>query len=201
MEGVDNKILASIKKSGRGIVFFPDRFAHTFSSENVRKALSTLVNRGDIIRVARGIYCYPKIDQVLGLGILLPSVDDIVDAIAKRDHMKVAPTGIHAQNILGLSTQVPMNFVYLTNGWSRQLTVLNGIPVKLKQTALKNLAFHSRLAMLITFALKDLGKENVTEEQLVRISQLLQNEDKENIVKDFVLMPIWIRQLILKAYE
>jgi hypothetical protein len=49
--------------------------------------------------------------------------------------------------------------------------------------------------------LKDLGKENVTEEQLVRISQLLQNEDKENIVKDFVLMPIWIRQLILKAYE
>jgi hypothetical protein len=201
MESVEYKILASLKKCGRGTVFFPDRFACISSPESVRKAFTSLVEKEEIIRVARGIYCYPKIDKVLGLGALMPSVDDIVNAIAKRDHMKVAPTGVHAQNLLGLSTQVPMNFVYLTNGWSRKLTVLNGISVKLKQTALKNLSFNSRLAMLITFALKDIGQGNVTDEQIVRIHKLLANETKESIIQDLALMPVWIRQIILKTYE
>lgn len=201
MDSVENKILASLKKCGRGTVFFPDRFARISSSESVRKALTSLVEKEEIIRVSRGIYCYPKTDKVLGLGPLMPSVDDIVDAIAKRDHMKVAPTGVHAQNLLGLSTQVPMNFVYLTNGWSRKLSVLNGIPVKLKQTALKNLSFNSRLAMLITFALKDIGQGNVTDEQIIRIHKLLANETKESIIQDLALMPVWIRQIILKTYE
>lgn len=201
MDSVENKILASLKKCGRGTVFFPDRFARISSSESVRKALTSLVEKEEIIRVSRGIYCYPKTDKVLGLGPLMPSVDDIVDAIAKRDHMKVAPTGVHAQNLLGLSTQVPMNFVYLTNGWSRKLSVLNGIPVKLKQTALKNLSFNSRLAMLITFALKDIGQGNVTDEQIIRIHNLLANETKESIIQDLALMPVWIRQIILKTYE
>lgn len=201
MESIENKIVTNVQKCGRGTIFFADKFVHLFSYESVRKALSSLVEKGVILRVARGIYCYPKIDKVLGLGPLLPSVDDIVNAIAKRNHMKVAPTGVYALNILGLSTQVPMNFVYLTNGWSRSLTILNGVTVKFKQTALKNLSFNSRLAMLITFALKEIGQANITLEQITRIHSLLKNEKKEIIIKDFALMPVWIRQIILKAYN
>lgn len=200
METTEQKLLARLKKAGRGKVFFPDYFADIASSDNIRKALELLSAKGDIIRVARGIYCYPKRDNELGLGVLNPSVDDIVAAIAKRDHMKVVPTGVHAQNLLGLSTQVPMNFVYLTNGWSRQITVLSGITVKFKQTALKNLAFNSRLAMLITFALKDIGKDNVTDEQLSKIKQLLTNEPKSVVEKDLTLMPVWIRKIVTSAY-
>lgn len=77
----------------------------------------------------------------LGLGVILPSVNDIVNAIAKRDHIKVVPTGVHAQNILGLSTQVPMNYVFLTNGYANNLTVLGNIKVKFKQTSSKNISF------------------------------------------------------------
>lgn len=200
METTEKKLLARLKKAGKGKVFFPDYFAGVASSDSIRKALEILTSKGEIIRVSRGIYCYPKIDEELGLGILYPSVDDIVAAIAKRDRMKVVPTGVHAQNLLGLSTQVPMNFVYLTNGWSRQITVLNGIIVKLKQTALKNLEFNSRLAMLITFALKDIGKDNVTDEQLTRINQLLANEPHSVVEKDLVLMPVWIRKIVTAAY-
>ena len=200
MKTTEQKILAKLKKAGRGKVFFPDYFAGIASSDSIRKSLELLTTKGEIIRVARGIYCYPKIDEELGLGVLYPSVDEIVGAIAKRDHMKVVPTGVHAQNLLGLSTQVPMNFVYLTNGWSRQITVLNNITVKLKQTALKNLEFNSQLAMLITFALKDIGKDNVTEEQLTRISQLLHNEQQSVVEKDLTLMPVWIRKIVKAAY-
>ena len=201
MESVENKILSSLKKCGRGIVFFPDKFASYSSSDNIRKALEMLKAKGLIINVARGIYCYPKIDKVLGLGVMLPSVDDIVNAIAKRDHIKVVPTGIHAQNILGLSTQVPMNYVFLTNGWPKNLTVLGHIKVKFKQTSEKNISFQNRLAMLITFALKDYGQENVTAEHITRIHELLQNETKEKIQRDLALMPVWIRKIIMKAYE
>lgn len=201
MVTIEYKILSNLKKCGRGTVFFPDRFAHYSSSDNIRKALEILKSKEIIINVARGIYCYPKIDKMLGLGVILPSVDDIVNAIAKRDHIKVVPTGVHAQNILGLSTQVPMNYVYLTNGYAKNLTVLGNIKVKFKQTSPKNISFQNRLAMLITYSLKDYGQGNVTEDQIVHIHKLLRLENKDNIIKDLALMPVWIRNIVMKAYE
>ena len=99
METTEQKILAKLKKAGRGKVFFPDYFAGIASSDSIRKSLELLTTKGEIIRVARGIYCYPKIDEELGLGVLYPSVDEIVGAIAKRDHMKVVPTGVHALRV------------------------------------------------------------------------------------------------------
>ena len=133
--------------------------------------------------------------------MILPSVDEIVEAVAKRDHIKVVPTGAHAQNILGLSTQVPMNYVYLTNGWAKELTVLNNINVKFKQTSAKSMSFHNKLAMLITVALKDFGQKNVTREHIDTIHRLLRNEPKEKVMKDLVLMPVWIRKIVVSGYE
>lgn len=200
METTEQKLIARLKKAGRGKVFFSDYFADLATSVNIRKAIESLTGKGEIVRVARGIYCYPRIDTVYGLGVIYPSVDEIVAAIAKRDHMKIVPTGVYAQNLLGLSTQVPMNFIYLTNGWSRRITVLNGITVRLKQTALKNLAFHSKFAMLLTFALKSIGKDNVTKEHLARVYQLLGKEPRDAVERDLLLMPVWIRNIITSAY-
>lgn len=201
METVEDKILDNLKKCGRGTVFFPDKFASYSTSDNIRKALEILKAKNVIINVARGIYCYPKIDKVLGLGVILPSVDDIVEAIAKRDHVKVVPTGIHAQNILGLSTQIPMNYVFLTNGYAKNLTVLGNIKVKFKQTSPKNISFQNRLAMLVTYALKDYGQGNVSVDQIEHIHSLLRQEPKENILRDLALMPVWIRNIVMQAYE
>ena len=136
-----------------------------------------------------------------GTGVLLPSVDDIVDAIAKRDHIKVVPTGVHAQNMLGLSTQVPMNYVFLTNGYSKSLTVLGNIQVKFKQTSPKNISFQNKLAMLITYALRDYGQDNVSADQIEHIHTLLRQEPQEKVLKDLALMPVWIRNIVMQAYE
>ena len=122
-ESIDDKILNSIKKSGRGFVFTPVRFAHYGSAGAVQKAIERLAEAGSIIRVARGIYCYPKIDTELGLGVIYPGFEDIAQAITKRDKAQIVPAGAYAMNKLGLSTQVPMNVVFLTSGESRKIEI------------------------------------------------------------------------------
>ena len=85
MQSIDDKILSNVKKRGRGTIFFAQDMAQYGQRQSVLKALERMAAAGTIIRLARGIYCYPKIDKELGLGILYPSLDDIAQAVAKRD--------------------------------------------------------------------------------------------------------------------
>lgn len=201
MQSIEDKILAKIQKSGRGNVFFPADFANFGEAKSVAKTLERMVRSGQLLRLAQGIYYYPKIDKELGLGVLYPSLETIAQSIAERDKAKIVPTGIYALNKLGLSTQVPMNIVYLTDGSPRKIKVGNGRGILFKKTAPKNLAFQSELAMLITFALKELKQENVAPEHLEKLKSILQNEPKERIMVDAILMPAWIRSIIMKLYE
>ena len=115
--------------------------------------------------------------------------------------MPESSTGDYALNVLGLSTQVPMNCVYLTDGTPRKVEISGGRGIIFKKTTPKNLAFKNRLAMLVTSALKSIKQENVTPEQIEHIEQLLRKEDKDSVLADLALMPIWIRKIVMKAYE
>ena len=201
MNSAAQKIENSIENSGRGKIFFADDFVNMGSAENIRQALGRFTKNEKIVRVANGIYCYPEVDEKLGLGILLPSFDQIANAIAERSHARIIPTGDYALNVLGLSTQVPMNCVYLTDGTPRKVEISGGRGIIFKKTTPKNLAFKNRLAMLVTSALKSIKQENVTPEQIEHIEQLLRKEDKDSVLADLALMPIWIRKIVTKAYE
>jgi hypothetical protein len=201
MESIDNKIRVKAKKCGRGNVFFSSDFAAYGKTESVRKALERLVNSQTLLRLARGIYYYPKTDKKLGLGILYPSLEDIAQSIAKRDKARIVPTGLYALNRLGMSTQVPMNFVYLTDGTPRRIKIGNGKGILFKHTAPKNLAFQNDLAMLIVFALKETTKDKVDQEHLEKIKFLLQKQPKKQIMDDAHLMPAWIKSIIIKLYD
>ena len=201
MQSIDDKILSNIKKRGRGTILFANDMVQYGQRQSVLKALERMAAAGTILRVARGIYCYPKIDKELGLGILYPSLDEIAQAVAKRDKARIAPTGVYALNVLGLSTQVQMNVVYLTDGTARRLKVGNGKGILFKHTAPKNLAFKSKTAMYITSALKELGQSGVTQEHKAKIKELLQEEDKEKVLTDAALIPSWIMDIIKEAYE
>lgn len=143
---------------------------------------------------------YPKIDKVLGLGVLYPTLEDIAEGIAKRDKARIVPTGIYALNRLGFSTQIPMNIVYLTDGSERKLNLSNGTSIQFKYTAPKNLAFKSQLAMLLTFAFKTIGKANVTQEILAHTKELLAKDDKNVIEQDYKLMPAWVSSIVKSLY-
>ena len=201
MQSVENKILSVIKSKKYGTILFANDFAYAGERKTINKAFERIALSGKIIRLARGIYCKPKVDIEFGFGVIYPSVDDVAQAIAQRDKCRIVPTGDTALNKLGLSTQVPMNAVYLTDGTPRRIKIYNGRGILFKHVVPKRLDFKSELIMLITFALQTLGQGNVSEEQFSRIKQLLSNEPKERIAEDLKLIPGWIRSIILKMYE
>ena len=201
LKSIEEHIISSIAKRGRGSIIFPLDFASYGNAKAVQKAFERLVDSEKLIRLARGIYCYPKIDKELGLGILYPTFEEIAAAIAKRDRARIVPTGIYALNKLGLSSQLPMNVVYFTDGSSRKVKLKEERGILFKHTAKKNLAFQNKFVMLLTFALREIGENNLTEEQRHRISQLIKTVPLETIKKDFSLIPAWIRKIILSAYE
>ena len=201
MQSVENKILSVIKSKKCGTILFASDFADAGERKTINKAFERIALSGKIIRLARGIYCKPKVDTEFGFGVIYPSVDDVAQAIAQRDKCRIVPTGDTALNKLGLSTQVPMNAVYLTDGTPRRIKIYNGRGILFKHVVPKRLDFKSELIMLITFGLQTLGQGNLSEEQYSRIKQLLSNEPKESISEDLKLIPGWIRSIILKMYE
>lgn len=200
MQSIENKILASLKKSGRGVAFTPTRFAHYGSAAAVQKAIERLTESGQIIRVARGVYCYPKIETELGLGVIYPTFDEIATCLANRDRTLIAPAGAYAINKLGLSTQVPMNAVYVTNGEGRKVEIRNGRSIVFKHAMPKTFAFESSFAQLVYIALKEVGKDNLTQEQLMTLKQLLNKQPRISEM-DLKLMPTWMKKQITELYE
>ena len=201
LESIDDNILNSVMKRGRGVVFSTEEYAHYGDPDTVQKALSRMAPKGVLLRVCHGIYCYPKIDKELGLGQLFPSYEDIAQVIAKRDKVRIFPAGALAQNMLGLSTQVPMNVVYLTDGSNRKVNVKNGRGILFRHVSPKKLAFNDKLAMLITTALRDLGSNNVTDEHKKILKTVLEQRPEPFSTHDMKLMPLWIRNLITELYE
>ena len=117
MQSVEKQIEKSIKSKPMGTLILPDDYLGLGSSDAIRKALDRLQDKNVIIRVAQGIYVRPKISKYIGP--VVPTAEDVAEAIAKRDRIKTLPTGSYSLNALGLSTQIPMNIVLLTDGSPR----------------------------------------------------------------------------------
>ena len=200
-ENIGKRIVNNLKKCGRGSIFFPNSFVSYGDIKSVSKSLERLTNAAVIIRLANGIYLYPKIDKELGLGVLYPSVEEVALQVAKRDKAHIAPTGAYAMNLLGLSTQVPMNVVFLTDGSPRKIKLGNNKIITFKHTVPKNLAFVSKTAQLATFALKEIGETNVNEEHLKQLQKVFSAINEKSIEADYKLMPAWIRKIIKDFYS
>lgn len=200
-ETIGRKIISNIKKCGRGTIFFPGNFATYGDIKSVSKTLERLNNDEIIIRLSNGIYLYPKIDKALGLGVLYPSVEDVARQVARRDRARIAPTGAYALNLLGLSTQVPMNVVFLTDGSQRKIKLGNNRTITFRHTVPRNLAFTNKTAQLATFALRELGQQNVRAEHLLALRRVFSTIKEESIQADYKLMPAWIRKIIKSFYE
>jgi len=200
MQSVENKIEENIKRQRRGNLLFARDFALLGSSEAVFKALQRLQKSGFIMRVAHGIYYYPKINRnkYIKSKYLSPSIDEIAYGIAKRDKIRIVPTGVYSLNALGLSTQVPANAVFITDGAPRRITVGKGKGILFKHTSeARSLAYKSKLLMLIVSALREIGEGKVTPEQLEIIKSHFSHITKQDFEMDIQLIPLWIRKILL----
>ena len=201
VQSIEKQILGSIEKCGRGKLVFPSDFVRFGEQKSINKALERMTDEGTLLRISRGVYYYPKIDKKLGLGVLYPTLETIAEGIAKRDKARIVPTGLYALNRLGFSTQIPMNIQYLTDGSNRKLTLYNGATIEFKHTAPKNLAFNSQLAMLLTFAFKSLGKDNITDDVIAHTRELLAKDKNKTVKQDYNLMPAWVSSIIKSLYR
>lgn len=198
MQSIDDNILVKIGKAGRGSLFFTDDFIQYGSAKAVSKALERLAVKEEIYRVARGIYTRLEKDPILGT--VKPGTEAIAEAIRRRDKAKIIPTGAMAMNALGLSTQVPMNVVYLTNGTSRKIN-LGKRKIVFKKTTPKNLAAIGKISSLVIQALKEIGKGNATENEIELILKHLEKEEPYRLEHDIKLAPEWIRIIMRKALK
>lgn len=196
MQSIEEKIEKCIKSKQRGVLLFADDFVGFGSSEAIRQALVRLVNKEVIRRIAQGIYVRPIISEFIGE--VLPSVEEVAQGIAKRDKIKIVPTGTHALNLLGLSTQIPLKLVYLTDGAPREIKIHKGT-IKLKKTTPKNLLAKGKISALVIQALRELGQKGVTEEFESKIIELLKREERKDLEHDISLAPEWIRKIMRKV--
>jgi hypothetical protein len=191
-KSIDSQIVASIKRRGRGSVFVPADFLELGSREAIDTTLHRLARSGMIRRLARGLYDYPKEHPVLGP--LQPSAEVVAKALAGRDHTRFQPAGAYAANALGLSEQVPAKAVFLTDGPSRMVKI-GKATIQLRQTTARNMAAAGRLSGLLIQALRELGKEHVTQERLSHLKRTLPADQRRQLIKDIRLAPAWMRPI------
>jgi hypothetical protein len=193
---IENKIAAKIRNLPKGSILFVEDFLDYGNRENIKKALLRLKEKRMLVRIAFGIYMYPKIDTQLG--VLYPSVEELAQAIARRDKARIIPTGISALNKLGFSTQVPLKAVYLTDGAARVVKIRNRT-ITFKKASPKNLLAKGEICALVIQALKSIGKEKLEEDMLAKVKSMLKNEKKENIIHDAKLAPAWINKILIST--
>lgn len=198
MQSIEKKIEKSIKGKPKGSLILPGDYLSYGSSDAIRKALDRLQDRMVLVRVAHGIYVRPKISKLIGP--LTPSAEEVAEAIAKRDRIRTVPTGSYALNALGLSTQVPMNIVLLTDGSPREIRV-GKRKIKFKKTTPKNLLAKGKISSLVIQALKEIGNGKVTETEEKKILVLLRKEAEKDLRHDIALAPVWIQKIMKKALK
>lgn len=196
MVSIEDNILRQIEALPKGELLLPADFSELGSSEAVRLSLFRLEKEGVITRVSQGVYVRPKESSLIGK--LVPSAEEVAEAIAKRDRIRTVPTGSYALNALGLSTQVPMNIVLLTDGSPRVIKV-GKRTIKFKKTTPKNLLARGKVSRLAIQALKEIGNGKVNKEEEQKIIALLQKEEERDLKHDIALAPVWIQKIMKKA--
>lgn len=193
---ISKQIEQKIKSFQKGTLLFIDDFVEEFDYETARKTLQRFHTDGQLMRLTRGIYYIPKQDELLG--IIKPSAEQIAISIAKRDKARIIPTGSYALYKLGLSTQVPMNVVYLTDGSPRKVRVGNQ-KITFRKTSPKNLAVNHSLTGLIIQGLKVLGVRNIDSSQLSNLREIIaQSKEIAAIRMNIRYAPVWIQKIVLK---
>ena len=185
------EIRNTIERNEPGRLYMVQDFADLNNDGLVTRALSRLENEGMLIRLAQGLYLYPARNKY---GILFPTIEKIAYAIAEKDKARIIPSGLTALNRLGLSTQVATNAVYITDATARELAIGNR-KIIFKRAAPRNFAYKSDLFPMVVAAMKELGKDGVTDEHLKIIKQVIgKYGDIDEIRYDYNIAPQWIKK-------
>lgn len=190
---VPDRVMTRVRASGRGSVFTPSDFLSVATRSSVDQALSRLVKGGQLRRLARGLYDFPKLHPKLGP--LSPAPDDVAHALARETGSQVQIAGARAANALGLSAQVPAQSTYLTDGPSRRV-VLGKRIVDLRHASPKHLIAPGSPAGTVVQALRHVGPVRAADVAQVAAHRLSAN-DKKTLASTALQAPAWMRPTLV----
>lgn len=197
-QSTHNKVYNKITKYKRGTVFFPSDFSELGNINAIKTSLSRLEKEKVLERLAHGIYLYPKQHPIYGN--LYPSTEEIAEQIARRDRAHIIPTGSAALHKLRLTTQIPMNMVFLTNGSPRKIKV-GKQNITFKAAVAKRFATKGKISTLVIQALQELGQKGLDDKTMERLKSILATEDPKLIKHDAKLAPAWIAKILNELTE
>lgn len=187
---IEIKILAGAP----GTIYVTSDFTDIASADTANRALQRLESKGVLRRIIRGVYERPEYSTFLQESVA-PSPDKIARAIARNFGWTIAPSGDTALNILGLSTQVPAVWTYVSSGPYKEYC-FDRVTLKFMHTANKDLAHISDKTALVIQALKTLGERRVSENLINRISSLFTIEEKQKMIREAKYSTAWIYDVI-----
>ena len=189
-----NQIRGNIERAEAGSVFVSTDFTDITDKKTVNMGLIRLADEGLIKKILFGVYYKPEFNELLGESVA-PSPNNVAHALARNFGWTIVPCGDTALNLLGLSTQVPSQWVYVSDGAYKEYTFEN-TTIKFKRTTNKEISKVSYKTALTIQALKALGKENITEQVILRLKKILTDEEKEKMLAESKSATSWVLELI-----
>jgi predicted transcriptional regulator of viral defense system len=188
-----------IKEAPRGEIFVTSDFSDIADDHTIRRLLKRMADNGDIERVASGIYYAPKMSSILGEPVP-PSPERVAYALARAHNWTIAPSEGTALNRLGLSTQVPTVWTYISDGPYRS-RIVDGARIDFKHVTNKNVTGMSPATLLVIQALRALGEDRIDEAAIRKIRQRLSGEELGRLVAETERSTAWIRKAIRRIAD
>lgn len=183
-----------INKSEIGTVFVATDFVDISDKTSINTYLTRLDEEKSLQRIMRGVYYKPEYNDFLG-EFVAPEPDAVAHALARNFGWTIVPCGDTALNLLGLSTQIPATWVYVSDGTYKEYTY-EQTTIKFKRTTNKEISKLSYKTALVVQALKALGKENVDDAVLTKLKNNLNAEDKQALLTEAKAATSWIYEYI-----
>lgn len=187
-------VMKSIAESQPHSVFFISDYANLGAAETIRKILHEATITGILEKAGHGIYIKPKVSR---FGKVPIPLEKIAREIADRDKCKIFPTGHTAANIIGLSTQVPMNLSYITTGSTRTIKI-GERKISFRHASPKNFAAKGRAMPLLIQGIREIGEENISGSEYKAIRRFIDKQQDPYLHEDLLLAPAWIQRIIKK---
>ena len=189
-----NQIRSIIEASEDGSVFVSTDFTDITDKKTVNMGLIRLAEEGVIKKILFGVYYKPEFSKLLGEAVA-PSPNKVAHALARNFGWTIVPCGDTALNLLGLSTQVPSQWIYVSDGAYKEYSFDN-TTIKFKRTTNKEISKVSYKTALTIQALKALGKDNVTDAVIARLKKALTEQEKTNMQAEARSATSWVYELI-----
>ena len=194
MNTMKAQILKRIEDLASGKIFTAKDFLDIASRGTTDMVLSAMVREGRLRRIKRGLFDVPRVRPALG-GVLSPDIDQTAQAIARRHRWNIVPAGTMAENLLGLSTQVPAKIVYLSDGPNKSISVGRSV-IHFKHARPQTMSDTRGKPMLVIQALRSIGKDHVDGKLVEKIRRQLSDDEKRQLTEASRFGVDWIFDVV-----